>query len=195
MHQPESPWFERINFVVTLFTSYFNDESRPKNVMSRECEEHFRPKETQSATDVDVDIDALNISDFGALFAICVFMILLSLLSLCVEIVHSKNHRCRILQSNTSVVPLLKTFTFTYQAKYSDPESPMKEFCRLHNLLVYEHGLTIACFESKTVPCDNMFEISFVLQCQLQLNQPEILTKIANYFDVLSANLDSMSQK
>jgi hypothetical protein len=163
--------------------------------MSRECEAHFRLKETQSATDVDVDVDALNISDFGALFAICVFMILLSLLSLCVEIAHAKNHRYRILLSNDAVIPLLKTLTFTYRAKYPDPESVMKEFCRLHNVLLYEHGLSIACFESKTVPCDNMFEISFVLQFQIRLNQPEILAKIADHFDILSANLNSMSQK
>jgi len=69
----ESKWFDAVNFVVTQYTSYINERS--KNFTDKECEAHFFPKDSKSTTEVDSDFDALKLFEFGALLAICLFMV------------------------------------------------------------------------------------------------------------------------
>jgi hypothetical protein len=81
-----------MNFIVTQFTSYFND--RPKNFTHPECEEHFYPKDTQPTT--EMSYQALGILDLNGLMAICILTTTLSVLILCGEIMLSKWHRRQI---------------------------------------------------------------------------------------------------
>jgi hypothetical protein len=67
----QSKWFERLNFVVTQFTSYINE--RPKNYANQECKEHLSSRDDQSTT--DVDYEALRFVDFGGLLLICALIV------------------------------------------------------------------------------------------------------------------------
>jgi hypothetical protein len=60
-----------MNFVVTQFTSYYNERS--KHSSNKECDEHLFPKDSRPAT--DVEYSALPFVAFGGLLAICVSMV------------------------------------------------------------------------------------------------------------------------
>jgi hypothetical protein len=67
-----SIWFERVNFDVTQFTSYYNDRS--KNFTHKECENHFYPSQSRPSYEVDT-ATTLGMFNFSGLFSICVLMV------------------------------------------------------------------------------------------------------------------------
>ena len=70
----ESKWYTEINFLVTQLTSYL-DYFVNTNFTSEECEQHFHLDASRPTTSVDGDYVALQLFDFGALLAICAFMV------------------------------------------------------------------------------------------------------------------------
>jgi hypothetical protein len=120
--QKKSKWFETMNFVVTDFTSYFND--RPKGFTHSDCEEHFYPKDARPTTEVKYAV--LSVLDFTGLLAICLFTTILSLLILCVEIILSK---CR----KITTVSMEKSTTFSVQ--HPSEGSPLLELVKYSQIL------------------------------------------------------------
>jgi hypothetical protein len=70
----ESKWYTEINFIATQITSYI-DYFENTNFTSEECEQHFHLDASRPTTSVDSDYDAVQLFDFGALLAICAFMV------------------------------------------------------------------------------------------------------------------------
>jgi hypothetical protein len=67
-----SKWFKRTNFIVTQFTTYFNERAR--NFTHKECENYFFPKDPHLTSEVD-SYSALELVDFGGLLTICSLMV------------------------------------------------------------------------------------------------------------------------
>jgi hypothetical protein len=86
----ESKWLKRINFIVTHFTSYY--DARPTNSTNIECEEHFYPKDSKSATEVGSQLNALQLFNLGGLLCVCAVMILVSIILLIFENIFFKFH-------------------------------------------------------------------------------------------------------
>jgi hypothetical protein len=70
----ESKWYTPINFIATQFISFF-DHHKTTNFTSEECEQHFQLDASRPATSVNGEYGALQLFDFGALLAICAFMV------------------------------------------------------------------------------------------------------------------------
>ena len=74
LHTNESKWYTEMNFLVTQLTSYL-DYLDNTNFMSEECEQHFHLDPSRPAPSVNGDYEALQLFEFGALLAICAFMV------------------------------------------------------------------------------------------------------------------------
>jgi hypothetical protein len=181
----KSKWFNQINFDVTQFTSYFNERS--KNFIQRECEEHFYPKQSPRAT--EVDCAALRFFEFGGLLSICISMFTFSLLVLLSEIVFSKYFH-RKLQNNTEIIP--KIIQYSYKCKCADHLNAIKKFHQVQNCIMDENCIVILRSEALTNICGGgRFEISIALVMQLNLSHQE--PGIAEQLQSLSVYLDSIS--
>ncbi len=98
----KSKWFEQINFVVTQFTSYYNELSQ--NFTHPECKKHFYPPESSSTTVLDYAyaLSPFSLLDLSALFSICSYIFALSLLALFAEIMFSHLSNCKLHVSDST---------------------------------------------------------------------------------------------
>jgi hypothetical protein len=84
---------------------------------------------------------------------------------------------------------LIKKFNFTYKSKCTNFNDAMKQLAHLQLNLLHEGELKILSLEATQLPSDDDTEISILFV--FELNNPEILDKIVEQFDVFTAYLDS----
>jgi hypothetical protein len=177
-----SKWFEKINFLVTQFTSYFNDRS--KGFAQKECEEHFYPKLSLSSIELNYDfaLMALDIFDFSALITICFFLLVISLMVLFGEIFFNKYSNREILYTNI-MVPFSKVVHFSYKFKCANYIRIVEKFNDLQNRFFVANRIQILRSEIQTNISDEIFEIT--LSLVLQFNTPHQETAIKNELQAL----------
>jgi hypothetical protein len=184
----KSKWFEHINFVVTHFTSYFNERS--KNFTHNDCEDHFYPKDSPSTT--EVDYSALKLIEFGGLLSICTVVICVSLLALVGEIAFTQLSRRQILDNPfESIYPMTKTIRFTYESACVDYIKAIVKCDELRRQVETEHCQVIIDVRVKTNSCyTHTFDISISFVLSLNVIDESF---IVQQLQALRADLDSIS--
>jgi hypothetical protein len=170
----KSKWFERINFLVTHFTSYFNERS--KDFTHKECEEHFYPDNSHSNTEIDYAeaLSPLNLFDFTAILSICSSMFAFCLLALFAEITFSNlsNSKSYVHNSNQ----FSKLFQFSYKFQTVTYTNVVEKCNQLQNLLFVEYGIVILRSEIQTKIIEGVYEITFSLALEINaLNHEQII--------------------
>ncbi len=92
--------------------------------------------------------------------------------------------------NNYSESKLSNKFKFTYKSKCTDLNNAMNQLTLLLANLLREDGLNILSIEATQIPSDDDTEISILIV--FELNDPEMLDKIVQQFDVFTAYLDSV---
>ena len=178
----ESKWFEEINFIVTQFTSYFNDRSY--NFTHRECELHFYPPESATTTEINLEsaLTALELMHFRTLLSICIFLLAISLLILFVEILYPFYSSRKLTINNLSTIPVSKNINFSYELKCANHTNAIKKFNHTQKRILDVNGVVIECSEAKVNICD-LFEISFSLVLKLnEADKEQIIDKELHEF-------------
>jgi hypothetical protein len=181
----KSEWFERINFRVTQFATYFHDRS--KNFTHPECEQHFFPKDSLVTSEIDYATEALKVSNFSALLFICIFLFALSLLAFFAEILF-ENLSTRNMSVNNFVVSLPKIIHFSYDCKCTNHSNVIKRFNQAQNSILDIYGVAIISSESKS--SGDSFEINISLV--LKLNAPDQEPVIRDELQALISYLDGI---
>jgi hypothetical protein len=186
----ESKWFEKINFIVTQFTSYFNDRSY--NFTHKECELHFYPPESASVTKINYAsaLTAVELIDFRALLYICSFLLVISLLILFVEILVSNYFHRKISLNNVSFISMPQIIYFSYKLRCVNPKNAIKKFNHTQRCIINVNGIAIESSEVKVNICE-LFEISFSLV--LKLNEADTEQIIDKELKDFLFYLDSIS--
>jgi hypothetical protein len=180
----KSKWFKRINFIVTHFTSYF--EKRPKYFADSGCEEHFYPRDIPSSTEVGKKIESLALLDFGALLFVCIVVVVMSVLSLLLEIAYSKYSR-----NSKSTILLPSKSRFSYQSKCGNPKSVQKKLLLLLHALTDDVRLCIVRCETVRIAFGSDVNLSIFLV--FELNHLDKCDEILGKFDAFIVYLNSIS--
>ncbi len=116
--------------------------------------------------------------------------IILSVLSLMVEIVYSTFRQKEMSKKINSELSLPAKFTFSYQcARCAHPQPAMDAFHEFYHSLVYD--LNVTYLETAVIPREHKFELSILLVFQLKNpNQPN---KIVQKFDEFKNYLDKIT--
>jgi len=172
----------------TQFISHYNDRS--KNFVDTDCEEHFYPKQTRSKT--EVDYSSLQIIELGGLFIMCIFFLILSLISLFCEVAVFEYRRRQIGTDVNLETILPQNIQFSYRSKCSHVQTAVKQFNHLYNSLLDEEGVDVIHTETtKNVSDDLAIEIYMFLD--LKLSDRKYKNRIVGQFERLKLYLDSIS--
>jgi hypothetical protein len=115
--------------------------------------------------------------------------VILSVASLLLEITFSKFSRNKMVINSGVESKLTKKFTFTYTSKCTDFNNAMKQLQFFRINLINEVKLKILFLKLR---CDNHVKMSILFV--FELNNPEVLDKIVQQFDVFTAYLDTLSR-